>query len=262
MDRADKKGQRTLYRYGKGMTWKDAGEGFCIGLMHAWQKVTQAHRKRKNEFKPEAKEKGQGRNLSICQERKENGAHERTGKKLVYLSGKEGKRRPWKDREETCLFVRKGREKQPWKDMEEICLFIRKGRETAPMKGQGRNLFICQERKGNGAHKRTGNHGKTGQHKDRKTTNRKGPVTQCYIWGQYIWQKTLVTGASVFSNLLIQLLSQDKINNSAANRWGQEELNCLNLSSLFLPALRWPERGGGSRAVLTGTVSQELWIAI
>jgi hypothetical protein len=38
--------------------------------------------------------KGQGRNLSICQERKRKGTHERTGKKLVYLSGKEGKRRP------------------------------------------------------------------------------------------------------------------------------------------------------------------------
>jgi len=40
------------------------------------------------------KETGQGRNLFICQERKGNGAHERTGKKHVYLSGKEEKRRP------------------------------------------------------------------------------------------------------------------------------------------------------------------------
>jgi hypothetical protein len=58
------------------------------------------------------------------------------------------------------------------KEREETCLFVRKGRETAPIKGQGRNLSICQERKGNGAHERTRNHGKTGQRKERTTIKR------------------------------------------------------------------------------------------
>jgi hypothetical protein len=44
------------------------------------------------------------------------------------------------------------------------------------MKGQGRKLSICQEMKGNCTHKRTGNHGKTGQQTDRKTIKeQKGP---------------------------------------------------------------------------------------
>jgi hypothetical protein len=47
-------------------------------------------------------------------------------------------------------------QKQRRKDREETCLFVRKGRKTAPMKGQGRNLFICQGRKENGARERTG----------------------------------------------------------------------------------------------------------
>jgi hypothetical protein len=48
-------------------------------------------------------------------------------------------------------------QKQKRKDREETFLFVRKGRKTAPMKGQGRNLFICQGRKENGVHERTGN---------------------------------------------------------------------------------------------------------
>jgi hypothetical protein len=47
-----------------------------------------------------------------------------------------------KAREETFLFVRKGRKMAPMKEREETCLFVRKGREKAPMKGQGRNLSI------------------------------------------------------------------------------------------------------------------------
>jgi hypothetical protein len=61
-----------------------------------------------------------------------------------------------KDREETFLFVRKGRETAPFMDREETFLYVREGRKTAPMKGQGINLSTCQERKRKGAHERTG----------------------------------------------------------------------------------------------------------
>jgi len=98
------------------------------------------------------------------------------------------------------------------------------------MKGQGRNLSICQDRKGKDALKGQETMGK----QDSTKTGNNKSHSMLYME----WQKTSVTGASVFSNLLIQLLSQDKIKNSAANRGGQEELNCLNLPCLFLPALR------------------------
>ncbi len=35
-----------------------------------------------------------------------------------------GQKQKRKEREETCKFVRKGREKAPWKDREETCLFL------------------------------------------------------------------------------------------------------------------------------------------
>jgi hypothetical protein len=67
-------------------------------------------------------------------------------------------------------------QKQKRKDREETFLFVRKGRETAPIK-------------------RTGNHGKTGQHKDRKTIKEQKGFSSQYLnvilymeWQKHRWQ--------------------------------------------------------------------------